>query len=154
MRLLFVCTGNSCRSPMAEVIARSLAPDLGLPDIVVESAGVGAVDGSPASDGALLVAMEHGLDLGQHRARQATRPIVAAADLILTMGESHARQIRELGGEGRTFVLPDYATSGTDRSNVRDPFGADLEVYRSTFAELQRYVEMALRRTTSDGASR
>jgi len=139
---------------MAEVLARGMAPSLGLSDLVVESAGVGAMEGSPASDGALLVAMEHGLDLGQHRARQATPAVVANADLVLTMGESHARQIREMGGEGRTFVLPDYATSGVDRGNVRDPFGADLEVYRSTFAELERYVEQALRRAAADDTSR
>lgn len=139
---------------MAEVIARRMAPALGLGDLQVESAGVGATAGSPASDGALLVAMENGLDLGQHRARLASREVVGTADLVLAMGESHARQVRELGGEGRTFVLPDFATSGVEQANVSDPFGADLHVYRRTFAELERYVELALRRIAQERSER
>lgn len=135
---------------MAEVLARRMAGEMGLDDMVIESAGVGATPDSPASDGALLVAMEHGLDLGQHRARLATPQLLAAADLVLTMGESHARQVRQLGAEGRTHVLPGYATGGADQGNVRDPFGADLAVYRSTFAELERYVAMALRRIAAE----
>lgn len=138
---------------MAEVIARRMAAERGLDDLVVGSAGVGAVTGTPASDGALLVALEHGLDLGSHRARLATPKLVADADLVLTMGASHAQRISELGGAGRTHVLPDYASGGAVSDNVSDPFGADLEVYRRTFAELERYVDQALTRLGNERAS-
>ena len=70
MHLLFVCTGNTCRSPMAESIARRLMAQRGIVDLDVSSAGTNAWPDSPASDGALLVALEHGGDLGEHRARE------------------------------------------------------------------------------------
>ncbi|MFO0096312.1 MAG: low molecular weight phosphatase family protein, partial [Gemmatimonadaceae bacterium] len=66
MHLLFVCTGNTCRSPLAEVIARRQIAERQLPDVTVGSAGTSAWPDAPASDGALLVALEHGMDLGEH----------------------------------------------------------------------------------------
>lgn len=150
MYLLFVCTGNTCRSPLAEVIARRMARERGLEGLEFGSAGVGAIAGAPASDGALLVALEHGLDLGSHRARLASPALVGRSDLVLTMGASHAQRIAELGGAGRTHLLPAYATSGAETSNVNDPFGGGLDVYRSTFDEIERYVGLVLTRLAAD----
>src|SRR5690606_20371361 len=84
MQLLFVCTGNTCRSPMAEAIARAAVADRQV-DVQVGSAGTSAWEGAPASDGALLVALEQGLALEGHRARTLSRELVADADLVLTM---------------------------------------------------------------------
>src|SRR3712207_8152954 len=93
MKLLFVCSGNTCRSPLAEAIARQQAAERGL-DIDVSSAGISAWEGAPASDGALLVGMEHRADLGEHRSRPLTREIVDASDLIdrksTRLNSSHA----------------------------------------------------------------
>ena len=88
-RVLFVCTGNTCRSPMAEVIARRRVADLGWSQVEVGSAGVGAFEGSAVSEGALRAAARNGLDLSDHAASYMTPQLAADADLILTMTVSH-----------------------------------------------------------------
>ncbi len=152
MRLLFVCTGNTCRSPMAEVVARSLAAERGVAALQISSAGTSAWDGASASDGALLVAMEHGLDLGAHRARQLSRDAVASADLILVMGPHHRERVLALGGEGRTSLLTDFAARSTEGRPVQDPFGGDLETYRATYEELTREIARVLDRLAAEGS--
>jgi protein-tyrosine phosphatase len=139
MHLLFVCTGNTCRSPLAEVIARDVASKRGLQTVHVASAGTNAWDGASASDGSLLVAMEHGLDLSSHRARSVTSEMVARADVVLAMSLSHLERVEALGGEGKAHLLTTFAAGGHGRDGgraVHDPFGSDLPVYRETFDEL------------------
>ena len=104
---------------MAEGIARREAIERGLVDLDVSSAGTSAWDGSAASDGALLVAMERGVDLAGHRARSLTREIVADADLILAMGPHHLERVLAMGGEGRSHLLTDYAAHGASGRAVR-----------------------------------
>ena len=93
MRILLVCTGNTCRTPMAETQLRSLLAERGLADVEVTSAGTGAWDGAPASEGAYLVGLEHGHDLSGHRARLLTGEHAGQADLILTMSRSHRQRV-------------------------------------------------------------
>jgi protein-tyrosine-phosphatase len=135
-RVLFVCTGNICRSPLAQVLLTRALAERGVSEVEVSSAGTGAWDGAPASEGAYLVALECGLDLSEHRARLLTRELVEAADLVFTMARHHRARVQELGGEGRTFVLGEYAGRSGEEAEVGDPFGGDLEVYRDTYAEL------------------
>src|SRR5207249_9624074 len=132
--VLFVCTGNICRSPLAAALLERALKEHGL-DENVTSAGTGAWDGAPASECAYLVGLERGLDLSGHRARLLTRELVGQADLILTMARHHRARVDELGGEGRVFVLGEYVGRGGDE--VSDPFGGDREVYRDTCQELE-----------------
>lgn len=152
MRVLFVCTGNTCRSPIAEALARRFAAERNLSDLEVGSAGTAAWDGAPASDGALLVAMERSLDLSTHRARLLTRDLVSGSDLILAMGPHHLERIEALGGTGKTHLLASYASRGRSERSITDPFGGDLDVYRSAFDELDREVQHAIERIAAERA--
>ena len=153
MRILFVCTGNTCRSAIAEAVARRVIIERGLSDVEIQSAGTSAWDGAPASDGALLVGMERNLDLSQHRSQTLTRELVRDADLILAMGPHHLERIEALGGTGKAYLLTDFASRGASSRPVNDPIGGELEVYRATVDELEEEVRRVFDRITAERSS-
>jgi protein-tyrosine-phosphatase len=140
MNILFVCTGNTCRSPMAESLLREALSAKGNTQVTVSSAGTGAWEGAPASEGAYLVALENGLDMSNHRARLLTREIVRDADLILVMSGHHLARVAELGGEHKVHLLGSYSGREPGRTEVSDPYGAEIDSYRTTFAELRELI--------------
>ncbi|HYT70105.1 MAG TPA: low molecular weight protein arginine phosphatase [Gemmatimonadales bacterium] len=152
-QILLVCTGNICRSPLAAALLERALRERAAAGMEVTSAGTGAWDGAPVSEGAYLVGLERGLDLSGHRARLLTRELVEEADLILTMARHHRARVDELGGEGRVFVLGEYAGREGDDAEVSDPFGGDLDVYRDTLAELDALLDAAVARIVKEFAS-
>jgi len=146
VKVLFVCTGNICRSPMAEAIARRMIEERGLGNVEVSSAGTAAWDGAPASEGAYLIALERGLDLSSHRARQITTDLVAGSDLVLGMSPHHVERAEALGGTGKAHLLGAFAGRNGATAQVDDPFGGDLEEYRTTFDRLEELLADAVKR--------
>jgi protein-tyrosine-phosphatase len=146
-RVLFVCTGNLCRSPMAEAIASRRWAST---DFVFESAGVLAVTGAPATTMAAAACEESGVDLTAHRARQFDGDLAAAADLILVMTEAHRRRVLELAPEAAAKV----DMLRPDGEDVDDPYGQPLEVYRASRDEIVAALESRFGRLPSGQVDR
>jgi protein-tyrosine-phosphatase len=145
-RVLLVCSGNTCRSPMAEVLLRRALAAASVQGISVESAGIGAWEGAPASEGAYLVLLERGIDLSGHRARLLTRELVKEADVILTMGRVQLGRVRELGAGARAHLLGEYAGRAAEQAEIADPYGGELDQYRETYRQLSELMPAVVNR--------
>jgi len=141
MMVLLVCTGNTCRSPMAEVIMRQLiAEKLGHPEseldqhgMIVLSAGIAAVQGCGPSHEAVMVMKEKGLDLRKHESQPLTEKLVRHADVILTMTEGHRHAILRRWPESSTRIH----TLRADGKDIQDPIGGSANVYRECAEEVK-----------------
>lgn len=146
MRILFVCTGNTCRSPLAEAIVKRMVSDAGRTDVEVSSAGVQAHNGSPASDEALLVGLERNLDISGHRSRLLTRAIVEESDLILAMSESHVSRVRDFSHNANVHLVTAFGSIDEPGRAIQDPYGGDLAAYRRTADDLEHELSGVLTR--------
>jgi protein-tyrosine-phosphatase len=147
--VLFVCTGNTCRSPLAEVLARKHAAERKLEGRVrILSAGTGAGEGWPASEGSATVASRHGLALSGHRSSPLTPELAMEADLVLGMTPSHVHVALQVAPEARTELLGAFALGreGVDGPPVPDPVGSPLEVYEETYHVLDELVGKSMDR--------
>jgi len=144
--LLFVCTGNTCRSPMAAAITRAELQKRGWTHVSVDSAGAATSPGLPASEQAAEVLAEHGVDLNDHQTKPLTPELIEQADLVLVMANSHLAYVHELGGAEKAALITDFHEGDEAGSIVEDPFGADTAAYQRTYEQLVRSINALLGR--------
>jgi protein-tyrosine-phosphatase len=161
-KVLFVCTGNSCRSPMAEGILKKMLKERGVDNIEVSSAGTYSLDGAPPSLFAVEVAKTRNVDLTQNRSRQLTKQVLKKADLILVMSDAHLEHIRKLDEEAlkkthllKTFPENDSTQKGEhpvvsnedkirDVLYIKDPIGGSMDDYNQCFLEIEKEIRRIL----------
>jgi protein-tyrosine phosphatase len=139
-RVLFVCTGNTCRSPLA---AGALAHELGAAAARVEvsSAGTAAAEGDPAQPYAIEVAGRDQVDLHGHRSRRLTPELLRQADLVFVMERPHRAFIERMGvAADKTFVLSEWPGTGEPELAISDPFGGSIEAYEECWRRIRRHV--------------
>ena len=144
--LLFVCTGNTCRSPIAAAVAEAELARRGWSHVRVASAGIAAVPDAPASEHAVAVLREQGLDISGHRAHLVTPELVAWADLAVAMSPTHLAALADLGAGNKSALVSDFLDGEAAGQPVEDPFGGPIEDYRRTYAVLAAAVARLLDR--------
>ena len=155
--VLFICTGNTCRSPMAEALCKKLLADrlgclpaeLGERGFLVQSAGLAAMMDLEASPDAVDAIRDLGADLSEHRSQQLTGDLLASADHILVMTQSHLLTLLPFCPEGR----PQPRLLAGEGQDVPDPMGAEPEVYRECALQILGCIQKRLAEFQAPGQS-
>lgn len=149
MKIMFICTGNICRSAMAEKMLEKKLLDEGITGIEVTSSGIYAQNGDVPTYEAREVMNEYGIDIKNHRATNIQNSDIKEMDLILCATLSHKIAVLDIYPEleGKVFTMKEYV--GYDREfhdkiNIKDPWGYDIETYRSCVAEIEECIELLI----------
>ena len=137
MRILFICTGNTCRSPIAEIIGRN-----SIENILFESAGIFALDGERMSAAAEKVLAEKSYEVLFFGSRRVNEGMLREADLILTMTSEQKEIINSFfeKEKSKIFTLKEYNNSKRPNLDIADPFGGDISRYRDVLKDIEEEI--------------
>ena len=144
-KVMFVCTGNICRSAMAHGILEKLAREKGK-EIEVYSCGTSAVSGEGATYSSIEALKEYDVDITSHKSTHILESNIEEMDLILCATENHKRYISQIypGLKDRIYTMKEYADSEEKDKDIRDPFGYDIETYRNCCKIIYETIEKTL----------
>ena len=141
IKILFVCTGNTCRSPMAETLANKIFKEKNL-DIKADSAGISVNLSSGASENSVSTMRDYNIDLSGHKAKNITKKIFDENDFILTMTKQHKIFLEQkfFYANNKIFTLSKFACNKD--YDIIDPFGCDLEIYKRCANEILDFIKI------------
>lgn len=137
-KIIFVCTGNTCRSPMAEIILKKILKDANVTNVKISSAGLMAVDGEKMSEYSKIALKELGFRLYGFKSKRLTPNMVKKANMVICMTNSHKESLK---GFNNVYTLAEV----TGTKDVIDPYGYDLSVYKKTAEQIKYACEIILK---------
>ena len=150
MKIMFICTGNICRSAMADWLLKKKIKDLKKENIEVYSSGIYAYDGDISTWEAKEVMKEYEVDLKDHRATNIRNSNIKEMDLILCATKSHKIAVLDIYPElkEKVYTMKEYVgynRENHDKIDIKDPWGYDIETYRSCAAEIDECLELLIK---------
>lgn len=141
--ILFVCTGNTCRSVMAKGLLLKILLEKNIEGINVESAGISVFNDIPPAFETIDVMKKAGINVDKEKSKSVTKNLLDKSDIVLTMEDMHKSEILEKfpEAEGKVFLLSEYISGGNSTREILDPMGQSFNSYEKTFEEIKKYIE-------------